>query len=70
MLILTVVGIVALVFGILILAVPGTVKRWSKAMDKVLVSTDEKIEKYKVSVGIISTAVGIVALFLVYYHMK
>ncbi len=54
----------------MILAVPGTVKRWSKAMDKVLVSTDEKIEKYKVSVGIISTAVGIVALFLVYYHMK
>lgn len=67
MVIFTVIGTVCLVFGIAILVAPGAVKKMSREMDKVLLIVDENIEKYNISIGVISTAVGIVSLFLVYY---
>jgi len=67
MFILTVVGIVSLAFGISVLLAPDFVRECSKRMDKVLVVLDEKISDYRLSIGIVSLAVGISALFLVYY---
>ncbi|MBL7069568.1 MAG: hypothetical protein ISS34_06895 [Candidatus Omnitrophica bacterium] len=67
MFILSVVGIISLAFGISLLLVPDFVRECSRKMDKVLVVLDEKISDYRVSIGIVSLAVGIAALFLVYY---
>lgn len=67
MLLLTTLGILALVFGILVLIAPDLLRSWSKKLDKVIVELDEKIEKYRVSTGAISIAVGVTALYLAYY---
>jgi len=60
------VGIIALVAGIMYLVAPGTLIKLSSLLNQI-VSTDDKTMKYRISVGLIFVALGIFFLFMAYY---
>lgn len=61
------IGIIGLLFGAGVLISPNAVRDWSKQFDKLIITLDESITRYRFSTGIISLAIGASALFLSYY---
>lgn len=60
------VGIIALLAGIMYLVTPGTLIKLSALLNQII-STDHKTMKYRISVGIIFIVIGIFFLFIAYY---
>ena len=60
------VGIIALLVGIMYLVVPGTLIKLSALFNQI-VSTDDKTMKYRISVGVVFLIVGFFFLFMAYY---
>ena len=60
------VGIIALLVGIMYLIAPGTLIKLSALFNQI-VSTDDKTMKYRISVGVIFIVFGLFVLFMAYY---
>ena len=60
------VGIIALLAGIMYLIAPGTLIKLSSLFNQII-STDDKTMKYRVSVGLIFIVIGLFFLFMAYY---
>ena len=60
------VGIIALLTGIMYLITPGTLIKLSALFNQI-VSTDDKTMKYRISVGVIFIVLGLFFLFMAYY---
>ena len=60
------VGIIALLAGIMYLFSPGTLIKLSALLNQI-VSTDHKTMKYRISVGVIFIIIGLFFLFMAYY---
>ena len=60
------VGIVALLVGIMYLIAPGTLIKLGTLFNQI-VSTDDKTMKYRISVGVVFIIVGFFFLFMAYY---
>ncbi|MFH1038222.1 MAG: hypothetical protein V1789_06085 [PVC group bacterium] len=60
------VGFVALSSGVMFLIAPGALVKLSSLLNQI-VSTDHKTLKYRISVGVILTTVGLFFLFMAYY---
>jgi len=60
------VGIIALVAGIMYLVAPGTLIKLSSLFNQI-VSTDDKTMKYRISVGVVFIIIGLFFLFIAYY---
>jgi uncharacterized protein YjeT (DUF2065 family) len=60
------VGIIALLTGIMYLITPGTLIKLSALFNQI-VSTDDKTMKYRISVGVIFIVFGLFVLFMAYY---
>jgi len=60
------VGIIALLAGIMYLIAPGVLIKLSALFNQI-VSTDDKTMKYRISVGVIFIVLGIFFLFMAYY---
>lgn len=57
-------GVIALVFGMLLLASPGLLIRMSEGLNKVVTRVDDQVLRYRVGVGI---CLLMAALFLFLY---
>jgi drug/metabolite transporter (DMT)-like permease len=57
-------GVIALVFGMLLLASPGSLTRMSEGLNKMVTRVDDQVLQYRVGVGI---CMLIAALFLFLY---
>ena len=60
------IGLIALISGILFLIAPGILIKLSGLLNQI-VSTDHKTLKYRISVGVIFIIVGLFFLFMAYY---
>ena len=60
------VGIIALLMGILYLIAPGMLIKLSTLFNQI-VSTDDKTMKYRISVGVVFVVLGLFFLFIAYY---
>jgi hypothetical protein len=60
------VGIIALLVGIMYLITPGTLIKLSSLLNQI-VSTDHKTMKYRISVGVVFVIIGFFFLFMAYY---
>ena len=60
------VGIIALLVGIMYLIAPGTLIKLGTLFNQI-VSTDDKTMKYRISVGEVFIIVGLFFLFMAYY---
>jgi len=60
------VGIIALLVGIMYLIAPGTLIKLGTLFNQI-VSTDDKTMKYRISVGVVFIIVGLFFLFMAYY---
>jgi hypothetical protein len=60
------VGIIALLVGIMYLIAPGTLIKLGTLFNQI-VSTDDKTMKYRISVGVVFIIVGFFFLFMAYY---
>ena len=60
------IGLIALISGILFLVAPGMLIKLSGLLNQI-VSTDHKTMKYRISVGIIFVVISIFFLFIAYY---
>ena len=60
------VGIIALLVGIMYLIAPGTLIKLSALFNQI-VSTDDKTMKYRLSVGLVFIILGLFFLFMAYY---
>ncbi|MDP8215062.1 MAG: hypothetical protein RAO92_04150 [Candidatus Euphemobacter frigidus] len=60
------IGLIALISGILFLVAPGMLIKLSGLLNQI-VSTDHKTLKYRISVGIIFIIIGLFFLFMAYY---
>jgi uncharacterized protein YjeT (DUF2065 family) len=60
------VGIIALLAGIMYLVSPGTLIKLSSLFNQI-VSTDDKTMKYRISVGVVFIVLGLFFLFMAYY---
>ena len=60
------VGIIALLVGIMYLIAPGTLIKLSALFNQI-VSTDDKTMKYRLSVGLVFIIIGLFFLFMAYY---
>lgn len=63
------VGIIALLMGLMYLIAPRTLIKLSALFNQI-VSTDDKTMKYRISVGLIFIVLGIFILFMAYYLTK
>ena len=60
------VGIIALLVGLMYLIAPGTLIKLSALFNQI-VSTDDKTMKYRISVGVVFIIIGFFFLFMAYY---
>jgi len=60
------VGIIALLTGIMYLIAPGTLIKLNALFNQII-STDHKTMKYRISVGLIFIVLGLFFLFMAYY---
>ena len=60
------VGIIALLMGIMYLVAPGALIKLGTLFNQI-VSTDDKTMKYRISVGVVFIIVGFFFLFMAYY---
>ncbi|HDL64487.1 MAG TPA: hypothetical protein ENH12_03770 [Proteobacteria bacterium] len=60
------VGIIALLAGIMYLVAPGMLIKLSVLFNQI-VSTDDKTMKYRISVGVVFVVIGLFFLFMAYY---
>jgi len=60
------VGIIALLTGIMYLIAPGTLIKLNALFNQII-STDHKTMKYRISVGVIFIVLGLFFLFMAYY---
>jgi len=60
------VGIVALLVGIMYLVAPGMLIKLSTLFNQI-VSTDDKTMKYRISVGVVFVVLGLFFIFMAYY---
>ena len=60
------VGIIALLMGIMYLVAPGALIKLGTLFNQI-VSTDDKTMKYRISVGVVLIIVGFFFLFMAYY---
>ena len=60
------VGIIALLTGIMYLIAPGTLIKLNALFNQII-STDHKTMKYRISVGLIFIILGLFFLFMAYY---
>ncbi|MEW6075014.1 MAG: hypothetical protein AB1530_01770 [Candidatus Omnitrophota bacterium] len=71
MIFLSLAGIVALTFGILLLCVPEMVfaasKKMNKKQDDTFISVDDHVRAFRVGVALSSILVSLVLFFTVYY---
>ena len=70
MLFLIIVGLVSLVFGILMLVSPGTIRKLDEASNRALASMDQKIYELRVGVGVSSILVSVLAFFVAYFIVR
>ena len=68
------VGIISLLFGILILFSPQTLRNLNnqitQAMNKLAISVDEKVYALRIGIGVSSIIVSILAFFVAYFLAK
>ncbi|RJO65464.1 MAG: hypothetical protein C4540_01040 [Candidatus Omnitrophota bacterium] len=71
MIFLSLAGIVALTFGILLLCVPEMVftasKKMNKKQDDTFISVDDQVRTFRVGVALSSILISLVLFFTVYY---
>ena len=60
------VGVIALLAGIMYLVAPGGLIKLSALFNQI-VSTDDKTMKYRISVGVVFIVIGLFFLFMAYY---
>ena len=67
-------GIVALIFGVLLLTIPGKMNnvntRTNRIINKLITDIDKFVYKYNQGVGICLLLSGIVLIFVAYYLYK
>ena len=63
-------GILALIFGILLLAAPEKLKRLNNRANRLITDLDNLIYRYKQGMGICFLLSGMTLLFVVYYLYK
>ena len=63
-----VMGVIAVVMGVVLIASPKTLVNWSDQMNRMVTRIDEQVLKYHVSFGICIVAAGI--FFFVYAYME
>ncbi len=63
-------GIVALIFGLLLLAMPESLRKMNATANKLMADLDNFIYKYKQGIGICFLMSGLTLLFVAYYLSK
>lgn len=67
---LIIVGILALIFGVLFLVSPNTISNLSKKLDKIVFNLDKQAHELRVGMGVSLILISILAFFIAYYIMR